>query len=172
MLPRAELLGILNIVNIVSPHRRRKRPPISSQRHHSDMHTKNIQEIEHTADWAIRVRGRTLEELFANAALGMAMLMAEVNTIKPEIERRVELEAYDLEALLVSWLSELLWFNEETDAIFVRFDIELLTETRLEARVWGAPAQSQWKHIKAVTFHELAIMSTKKGYEVTVVFDV
>lgn len=136
------------------------------------MHTKNIQEIEHTADWAIRVRGRTLEELFANAALGMATLMTEVNTIKPDIERRVELDAFDLETLLVSWLSELLWINEETDAIFVRFDIESLTETHLVARVWGAPTENQWKHIKAVTFHELEIISTEAGVEVTVVFDV
>ena len=136
------------------------------------MHTKNIEEIEHTADLAIRVRGRTLDELFANAALGMAMLMAEVDAIKPNIERQVQLEADDLEVLLVSWLSELLWFNEETGAVFVQFNIEKLTETRLAAVVWGAPAHSQWKHIKAVTFHNLAIVSTDTGYEVTVVFDV
>jgi len=136
------------------------------------MHTKNFEEIEHTADWAIRVRGRTWEELFANAALGMAMLIADVDTIKPDLERRVQLDAYDLEVLLVSWLSELLWFNEETAAVFVQFEIEKLTETRLEATVWGAPTHSQWKQIKAVTFHDLAIISTDTGYEVTVVFDV
>ena len=136
------------------------------------MYTKNVKEIEHTADWAIRVRGQTLEELFTSAALGMAMLMAEVDTIKPDLERRIELEAYDLEALLVSWLSEILWFNEETDAVFVQFDIGMLTETRLEATVWGGSTHNQWKQIKAVTFHDLAILSTATGYEVTVVFDV
>ena len=136
------------------------------------MHTKNIQEIEHTADWAIRVRGKTLEELFANAALGMAMLMAEVDTIKPDIERWVQMEAYDLEALLVSWLSELLWFNEESDAVFVRFEIESLTPSFIKATVWGGPVSRQWKHIKAVTFHDLEIIETDEGYEVALVFDV
>ena len=32
--------------------------------------------VEHTADWALRVRGRDLAELFANAAEGMAYLLA------------------------------------------------------------------------------------------------
>jgi SHS2 domain-containing protein len=43
---------------------------------------------------------------------------------------------------------------------------------RLEATVWGGPTSSQWKHIKAVTFHDLEIVKTEDGYEVTVVFDV
>jgi SHS2 domain-containing protein len=136
------------------------------------MTTNSIEEIEHTADWAIRVRGRSLEELFVNAALGMAMLMADPDQVEPSLERQVELEEYDTETLLVSWLSELLWFNEESDAVFVRFEIKELTPTRLQATVWGRPASSQWKQIKAVTFHDLEIIETEDGYQVTVVFDV
>jgi SHS2 domain-containing protein len=136
------------------------------------MTTNSIEEIEHTADWAIRVRGRSLEELFVNAALGMAMLMADPDQVEPSLERQVELEEYDTETLLVSWLSELLWFNEESDAVFVRFEIKELTSTRLQATVWGGPASSQWKQIKAVTFHDLEIIETEDGYQVTVVFDV
>lgn len=136
------------------------------------MVTGTVEEIEHTADWAIRVRGRSLEELFANAALGMAMLMADLKAIEPGVVRRVELEEFDTETLLVSWLSELLWFNEESGAVFVRYEIAKLTPTRLEATVWGAPVSSQWKHIKAVTFHDMDIVEKDDGYEVTVVFDV
>jgi len=137
-----------------------------------EMMARAIEEIEHTADWAIRVRGRDLEELFVNAALGMATLMADPQEIEPGIERQVDLEEYDTEALLVSWLSELLWFNEESDAVFVRFEIKELTQTRLQATVWGGLTASQWKHIKAVTFHDLEIIKADDGYEVTVVFDV
>ena len=136
------------------------------------MSTGAIEEIEHTADLALRVRGRGLEELFINAALGMGMLMADLKEITPDVERQVELEELDTETLLVSWLSELLWFNEESDAVFVQFEIKELTQTRLRAAVWGGPATSQWKHIKAVTFHDLEITETVDGYEVTVIFDV
>jgi SHS2 domain-containing protein len=133
---------------------------------------KVIQEIEHTADWAIRVRGRDLGELFANAARGMFGLMADLDGVALTVERQVALEEFDSETLLVSWLSELLWLNEESDAVFVRYEITALTPTQLQATVWGGPVSSQWKHIKAVTFHDLEIIKTDNGYEVTLVFDV
>ena len=136
------------------------------------MTTGAIEEIEHTADRAIRVRGRDREELFVNAALGMTMLMADVSAIEPNVERQVELEAFDTETLLVSWLGELLWLNEDSGAVFVRYEIKQLRPTRLEAVVWGDVAPSQWKHIKAVTFHDLKIVAKETGYEVTLVFDV
>lgn len=139
------------------------------------MTTEKIQEIEHTADLAIQVRGRDLSELFANAARGMFGLMADLEAVAPgapSVERRVELEGFDTETLLVSWLSELLWFNEESDAVFVRFEVTSLTPTHLEATVWGGPASGQERHIKAVTFHDLKIVETDAGYEVTLVFDV
>lgn len=136
------------------------------------MMTAAIEEIEHTADWAIRVRGRDLRELFVNAARGMFGLMADLEAVAPSVERQVELEGFDTETLLVSWLSELLWFNEESDAVFVRFEITSLTPTYLQATVWGGPVSGHQGHIKAVTFHNLEIVETKDGYEVTLVFDV
>jgi SHS2 domain-containing protein len=39
--------------------------------------TKTFEEIEHTADLAIRAYGQDMRELFANAAYGMFALMAE-----------------------------------------------------------------------------------------------
>ena len=136
------------------------------------MTSRAIEEIDHTADWSIRVRGRDLDELFGNAALGMAMLMVDVDAIEPDVERQVQLEEFDTETLLVSWLTELLWFNEETDAVFVQYEIQKLTPKRIKATVWGGLAVDQWKHIKAVTFHDLKIIQTDDGYEVTLVFDV
>lgn len=130
-----------------------------------------IEEIEHTADLAIRVRGRDLSQLFANAARGMFGLMADLEAVEPTIERHVELEEFDRETLLVSWLGELLWFNEESGDVFVRFEITALTPTHLGAAAWGGPVSGQ-RQIKAVTFHDLAIIETDDGYEVTLVFDV
>ena len=131
-----------------------------------------IEEIEHTADWAIRVRGRDLRELFVNAARGMFGLLADLEGIMPHVERHIGLQEYDTETLLVSWLSELLWLNEERDLVFVQYDIETLTLNQLEARVRGDRVPSPSKHIKAVTFHDLEIMETDAGFEVTLVFDV
>jgi SHS2 domain-containing protein len=141
----------------------------------NQMTSEAIQEIEHTADWAMRVRGRDLRELFVNAAQGMFGLIADLETTTAgasRVKRRIELEAFDVETLLVSWLGELLWLNEESGAVFTRYEITSLTPTHLQATVCGEPAPGQWKHIKAVTFHDLEIITTDDGCEVTLVFDV
>ena len=49
----------------------------------------NYVEVDHTADWAIRVRGATLPELFVNAATGMYELMADLPAVMPSIERAI-----------------------------------------------------------------------------------
>jgi SHS2 domain-containing protein len=131
-----------------------------------------IQEIEHTADWAIRVRGQNLQELFVNAARGMFGLIADLDKVESAVTRQVALDAYDVETLLVSWLSELLWINEESDLVFAEYELQTLTPAHLEARVRGGPAPDQRKHIKAVTFHDLEIVQKEHGLEVTLVFDV
>ncbi len=134
--------------------------------------TRVIEELEHTADLSIRVRGRDLAELFVNAARGMFGLMTDLETVEHNVQQQVQLYEMDAETLLVSWLGELLWFNEESGAAFARFEVQSITHSELQATAWGGPAPSQWKHIKAVTFHDLAIIETSDGYEVTLVFDV
>jgi SHS2 domain-containing protein len=136
--------------------------------------TQEVEEIEHTADWAIRVRGADLSELFANAARGMFRLLADLATIEasPDVSEDIELEAFDLETLLVSWLDELLWYNEEKRLVFTRFEIQTLRTDYLAAQVWGQRIAAPLAHIKAVTFHDLEITETSEGYTVTIVFDV
>jgi SHS2 domain-containing protein len=63
-----------------------------------------IEEIEHTADWAIQVRAQDLGALFEHSALGMFELIGRVNAEKNETVRPITLQAADLETLLVSWL--------------------------------------------------------------------
>ncbi len=133
---------------------------------------RHFEEIEHTADIAIRVRGRDLAELFANAAYGMACQLADPGAVNPTEEHHVELEAYDAETLLVSWLEELLYLGERETCVFTAFDVLHITPTQLRATVRGGPVEEFGAHIKAVTFNELEIVRTDAGFETTVVFDV
>ncbi|MCK4758035.1 MAG: archease, partial [Thermoplasmata archaeon] len=57
--------------------------------------------IDHTADIAIKAYGKTLAEAFGNAAFGMFDIIADISQFKPVGEFRVELEAPDLEQMLV-----------------------------------------------------------------------
>jgi len=131
-----------------------------------------FEEVEHTADIAIRVWGHDLAELFANGAYGMACQMADPDTVVRTVERLIELAAYDAETLLVTWLGELLYLSERDGCVFTAFDPLEVSPTRLRAVAWGGPVRERQRHIKAVTFSDLEIVHTGAGYEATIVFDV
>jgi SHS2 domain-containing protein len=129
--------------------------------------------VDHTADWAIRVVGRDLVQLLVHAAQGMnSLLVAELAAVGDDETRQLELEAFDAESLLVDWLSELAYWAEEAQLIFQRFELSDVTATHLQATLHGGRAAQLEKHIKAVTYHNLAITETGDGLEVTIVFDV
>jgi SHS2 domain-containing protein len=133
---------------------------------------KRFEEVEHTADIAIRVWGRNLAELFANAAYGMACQLADLEGVDPTIVHSISLEAYDVETLLVTWLGELLYLGERDACVFTEFDIREVAPTRLQSVARGGRAREYRNHIKAVTFNELEIRCAEAGCETTIVFDV
>jgi len=132
-----------------------------------------FEEVEHTADVAIRCGGPDLEGLFCNAALGMYHLMGIVSTpAGTGAKKTIALEAMDVESLLVDWLAELAFIAETTGLVFRKMTFSVLTHVRLEATLNGSRAAHLEKVIKAVTFHRLKVHRQADGYRTTIVFDV
>jgi SHS2 domain-containing protein len=131
-----------------------------------------IEEIEHTADWAIRVRAKELSSLFEQAAKGMTDLIGQVQDNTSLIPRPITIQAADLETLLVSWLEELLFILETENLMLSSSSVQLPSETQLLATIGLLPVEERWKEIKAVTYHDLEVRETNEGFEVTIVFDV
>ncbi len=131
-----------------------------------------FQEVEHTADWALRVRGDTLPGLFVNAAAGMYALIVDAPHIQVQVERPVEVAGVDAETLLVNWLNELLYYTEVDGLVFGQFEIVDLAGGRLRATARGQAGAPLRKHIKAATFHNVHIVKSGGGLSVTIVFDV
>lgn len=131
--------------------------------------------IDHTADAGIRVFGRSLEELFRNAARGMFAIIADAENITPKTEHLVSLRADGLEELLVAWLSELNHRFNASYELFSEFDIDEVDETHLVARARGErldPGRHTiHTEIKAVTWHELSVRRTTDGYQANIIFD-
>lgn len=130
-----------------------------------------FEEIPHTADWSLRVWAMDLPVLFIEAARGMVAIAGTRLAAGPRTSRTIVSIAPDHESLLVSFLSELLYIGEQEKLAFDEFKIKIEAE-RLSAEVVGAPILSIDKIIKAVTYHNLQIRQTSKGYEVEIVFDV
>lgn len=133
---------------------------------------RHFEEIGHTADVALRVWGRDRARLFANAARGLAYLLGDAGPRGDVVERQISVEAIDAEALLVSWLEELLFLSERESRLFEECEIQDLSSSRLRATVRGRPVQ-EWRYaIKAVTFSDLEIVEADGQLETTIVFDV
>jgi SHS2 domain-containing protein len=128
-------------------------------------------ELTHTADWALKVWGRDLPELFTTAAKGMYELLQLAVDEEPRQERRFQISAYDSESLLVGFLSELLVILELEEFMFNQISVTF-NENELEAVCSGIPVVAQAKEIKAVTYNELEIKSSALGIETIIVFDV
>ena len=132
-----------------------------------------FEELEHTADVALRVYGRDLQEIFVRAAEGMFHLIGDCERDgPPHCENDIRLEAPDRDSLLIDWLNELLYLSETQDVCYDAFDIRGLASTLLEPRVGGNSFTLQKRAIKAATFHELRIAEMPNGLEVTIVFDI
>jgi SHS2 domain-containing protein len=133
-----------------------------------------FEEVDHTADWALRLQGKDLDELLTNAARGLFRLTGVKPRpgARPGRWRTLKLAAADREALLVAWLGELAFEMESRGVAYTDLEVRSQGGTRLTARLREVPAVSGGRFIKAVTYHDLRIESTPAGLTATVVFDV
>jgi len=132
--------------------------------------------LDHTADIGITAYGADTKELFVNAAIGLFSLMTDLDNIKDNTQKKIELTAEDEEVLLVEWLNELIYIFEVEHLVFKRLEIDELDKNKIKAMCYGEkikPSHDTLKReIKAATYHMLRITKGDKGYEVTVIFDI
>ena len=130
-----------------------------------------FEEIPHTADWSAHIWAEDLPSLFKEAAWAMNSLSGTVIGAGPRLKRTFETKGPDAESLLVAFLSELLYYQEHENFVFDQFDLKVAAQW-LKVEMEGAPIVSSEKAIKAVTYHNLKIERTQRGFETTIVFDV
>jgi len=135
---------------------------------------KQYELIDHTADVGVRAYGKTLAQAFEHAAKAMFDIITDSSVIAPVGQYDIELEAPDLEQLLVDWLSKLLFLNGAKNLVFGKFDVTI-QGTHLFAHVYGEEYDRK-KHkmgveIKAVTYHILSVHE-KDPISVRVLFDI
>jgi SHS2 domain-containing protein len=124
------------------------------------METRSFEVLEHPADIGFRAFGEDLPELYANAALAMLSIAGDPEAAAPREEHRITVESGDREALMVDWLSEVLYWYDGKRFAFREFRVEL-EGNRIEATGVGEPRDAE-RHrarliVKAVTWHQLKV---------------
>ena len=139
----------------------------------------DFEELDHTADLAMRVRGNDIASLLANAARGMMRLMTgplpEGIVDQTSDERILNVSAPALDELLRLWLSELIYLIATERVIPLEYVILAADQHRIEARVLCTPLTDEiatnTSEIKAVTWHGLSVVRGEDGFVAEVVFD-
>ena len=142
-------------------------------------------ELDSTADKAVRVRGKTVEQLFENAVSCMFYTMAEpkwkFGGVLPAVIANFEVYAPDIESLLVSFLEEVLYQHEQLGLYPYQFMIavtEIADESEhemvLTAHIAFADcAEPHGSQIKAATYHDIDVRELSEGgYAANLTFDV
>jgi SHS2 domain-containing protein len=136
---------------------------------------KIYEQIDHTADMYIRVRGTALHNLFEKAAFALFDIMVELDNVREEASERIQLEGTDLPELMITWLNHLLFLWETKEILFKKFQVRILDHARLEAEAWGErfePERHEFlTEIKAATYHNLVIEQTQGKWVAEIIFD-
>lgn len=130
--------------------------------------------LEHTSDIRMKVSGKSLEELFRDALLGMVKIMnpARLRETQNKI-RKINIKAPDTTSLLIDFLGETLaWIQSEREA-YTKINFQSISEHSLKAKLKGYKTESFGEDIKAVTYHEANVQKNKSGeWSTVIIFDI
>jgi SHS2 domain-containing protein len=130
----------------------------------------------HTADLGVEVRGKSIPELFENAAIALFDLMTNLNQIQEEETAEFLIQADDRELLLREWLGELLYDSISRHFLFKSFEIKQLSDRQLQAIAVGERFDSLRhvlkREIKSVTYHELKIIQDSNSWRARFILDI
>lgn len=136
--------------------------------------------IEHTADIAVEVEGKTIEKLFTSSFYAWRDAVLELNNMKNDHSKKFLFNANSTEELLIEMLSELnyqLYTKKWTALSIKKLMIQKLNESyHLEVEVFGQSFNPNnhliKEEIKAVTFHQMKIEERNGNYFTRIVFDI
>jgi len=132
--------------------------------------------LNHTADFGVRVFGKTLEELFLSAFQAVMDAMVEFKGHSPKVEELVyQDEAETLEDLLVNFLSEVIFNVIVRKKIFTHCSLKIegkALRATLRYEPYDPEVHRLKKEIKSVTYHNLEIKETPEGFETSIICDV
>ncbi|MCW3980961.1 MAG: archease [Candidatus Bathyarchaeota archaeon] len=141
---------------------------------------KKFEFLEHTADIYIVAYGRSLEQAFENAALATFEVMTDTDKVDPTVTETVEVEGCDEEALLYSWIENLLVRFDVQRNLYAKFKLDPIQkkgrQMKLRGTIYGekfdAKKHPQKVGVKAVTYHRMEILKSSNEVSVKFILDI
>lgn len=139
---------------------------------------KQYEFLDHTADLKIRAYGKSIEEAFGNAALGMYAYITDVKKIKSNKNIQIKVSSKKMSSLLYDFLEQLLILTDTENLIFGSITKMKISESKegfsLSCVVSGDKFDKYETHgdIKSITYSEMEIDEKSKIKCVQFVVDI
>lgn len=135
------------------------------------------EDLAHTADVGVRVRGATAEEALARLALSLGTLLAGGGAAPPEREERLRVAGGPgLAGTAVALLRELLYRFATERLLPCEVEVHRAAEDGAEATVafarWDPARHAEGADVKAVTWHAARLEPEGEGWVAQAVLDV
>lgn len=128
--------------------------------------------LDHIADIKCRIKGNTLPNLFENTASAFSFYCSSGESVKGRLCTKIKIKAENKESLLYVFIDELVYLLD-AEFFLVRKSEVSISENTLTATLYGDDARKyRLRHVKAVTYAEMYITQSLKGWEAQVVLDV
>jgi len=110
----------------------------------------------------------------------MNVMVEELESIRPKVQRQVRLENSELDMLLFDFLQEFIYYKDAEELLLRVRQLQLQNrkggEHHLEARMEGEKLDLH-RHrmrvdVKAVTLHRFRLEKTSRGWETEVILDI
>ena len=134
-----------------------------------------------TADVAFEAFGKSLKDVFENAALATVETMVDTDTVSPRMQKMIKLQNKEIGALLIDFLNELIYYKDAEQMFISKFDVDVKQKKEngvwiLTAKIAGEPLDYK-KHqlradVKAATWHLFELKQKGKEWTARVVLDI
>ena len=127
-----------------------------------------------TSDVMFEAYGKSLRDVFVNAAKAMFTVICHIKKVKPKKAILIEAKAENAGKLMIAWLQELIAAVDTEEMFFSRFEIQEISEKRIKARCLGEKASPRkgGTVVKAVTYYKFLFEKTPQGYRTRVAMDI
>ncbi|MFO8062951.1 MAG: archease [bacterium] len=131
-----------------------------------------------TADIGLKVRGSSLDEIFANAALGYYSILNIARKNSPQSVKIIELSAMERETLLVDMLNELIYIYEtegfigEDASAELHCNEECFLHMHLQGYLCPMETENPGVLVKAATYSNLTVKEMQDHWKANIIFDI
>jgi SHS2 domain-containing protein len=139
------------------------------------MEQKKYRILKRSSDLAIKVFGKSQEELFGNSAYALFDLMTDIDNVQVQERLPLEVEGVDRDDLMVNWMRELLYLYQGSGYLLKEFRLDEVKEDRVRGEVAGEkldPDRHEIKReIRTVAYHQSRMERTGDQWTAQVIFE-